>query len=760
MPLRHNACCRLLVAALLLLLAQGLLAQGGTPAAGPGGKRLALVIGNAAYPSAPLKNPVNDARAMARTLKELGFEVVLRENIGQRDMAAVVRQFGASISPGSTTLFYFAGHGMQVKGRNYLVPVDADIQLEDEVPYATIDVSLVLDKMEVGKSAINLVILDACRNNPFARRFRSSATGLAQMDAPVGTLIAFATAPGSVAQDGSGANGIYTQHLLESIATPGLPVEQMFKRVRIGVAKATHDSQIPWESSSMKGDFVFREAPPAASQDKLIEDAVKAAAERAATLTAERIAREQAARQPSAAVKAEQDALAAEREKLLRERERLAAENEALRRKAAQAPMPASVSTPPPPAVALAAPTPVAAGQAAASKAATGGLLPEVGDRWTYRFSDGYGKTENYTIRITAVTAEGIRDEMTIGKTRQTERFEPGLELYSRGSPGGASLREFAPYLQSLGPAEPNAEWKNIHMPDGSGSFVAEWAGNESVKVPAGSFEARKLVIKGNQLVRAAQVRPLVMQAWYVPAIKRFVKLSFSAPPMSGYVPPDNDMIELVETSLPLTGTAATPVRREASATTTVASSRPGVPPLPAAPPSVGDSWTYRFSDMYGKSETYTVRITAASPSEVVDEARLGRTHQRSSFGPEMAIIFRKLGNLTVREISPYLLHFGLKEGEGWRKVEVFEGQPPFKARLAGTESVQVPAGTFEAQKLVIEGLEYHSQRQNMSRSYTITAWYAPATRRFVKVSYVGEANGTFFPADKETLELTEYRLQ
>ncbi len=758
MPLRHNACCRLLVAALLLLLAQGLLAQGGTPAAGPGGKRLALVIGNAAYPSAPLKNPVNDARAMARTLKELGFEVVLRENIGQRDMAAVVRQFGASISPGSTTLFYFAGHGMQVKGRNYLVPVDADIQLEDEVPYATIDVSLVLDKMEVGKSAINLVILDACRNNPFARRFRSSATGLAQMDAPVGTLIAFATAPGSVAQDGSGANGIYTQHLLESIATPGLPVEQMFKRVRIGVAKATHDSQIPWESSSMKGDFVFREAPPAASQDKLIEDAVKAAAERAATLTAERIAREQAARQPSAAVKAEQDALAAEREKLLRERERLAAENEALRRKAAQAPMPASVSTPPPPAVALAAPTPVAAGQAAASKAATGGLLPEVGDRWTYRFSDGYGKTENYTIRITAVTAEGIQDELVMGKTRKAERFEHGLELYSRSGQAGIALREFAPYLQALGPAEPNADWQNIQIPGGSGPFVARWAGKEAVKVPAGSFEARKMIIEGRQIFRASETRPLTMEVWYAPAAKRLVKLTFSSP--TTVVNGDRDVIELVETSLPLTGAAATPVRREASATATVASSRPGVPPLPAAPPSVGDSWTYRFSDMYGKSETYTVRITAASPSEVVDEARLGRTHQRSSFGPEMAIIFRKLGNLTVREISPYLLHFGLKEGEGWRKVEVFEGQPPFKARLAGTESVQVPAGTFEAQKLVIEGLEYHSQRQNMSRSYTITAWYAPATRRFVKVSYVGQANGHLFPADKETLELTEYRLQ
>lgn len=749
MPLRCNACCRLLVATLLLLLAQGLLAQGGTPAAGPGGKRLALVIGNAAYPSAPLKNPVNDARAMARTLKELGFEVVLRENIGQRDMAAVVRQFGASISPGSTTLFYFAGHGMQVKGRNYLVPVDADIQLEDEVPYATIDVSLVLDKMEVGKSAINLVILDACRNNPFARRFRSSATGLAQMDAPVGTLIAFATAPGSVAQDGSGANGVYTQHLLESIATPGLPVEQMFKRVRIGVAKATHDSQIPWESSSMKGDFVFREAPPAASQDKLIEDAVKAAAERAATLTAERIAREQAARQPSAAVKAEQDALAAEREKLLRERERLAAENEALRRQAAQAPA----------AVALAAPTAAATAKPAVVKAAANDLLPAVGDRWTYRYSDGYNKTETYTVRITAVTAEGIRDEMTIGKTRQTERFEPGLELYSRGSPGGASLREFAPYLQSLGPAEPNAEWKNIQIPGGGSPFAARWVGKESIKVPAGTFVADKLIVEGAQYVRGTQTRRLTIQVWYLSAVKRFVKANFSAP--SGWaLGADNDLIELVETSLPIADTPAAQPPNE-NRTTNVASLGLDSRAL-AAPLQVGDSWSYRYSDVYGKSETFTVKITEVSPEEVVDEMRLGKARHSAKSESGLTLLHRKLGNLSLREISPYVQHFGIKQSEDWKKVEVFRGQEPFIARLAGTESVQVPAGTFETRKVVIEGKEYSSRMAGLSRAYTITAWYAPAVKRFVKLTFFGapSSSGTFLPIEQETIELTEFRLQ
>lgn len=743
--IRSGSVLRSLALLLGLLASPALLAQ--APAAFTG-KRVALVIGNGKYPSAPLKNPVNDAGAMARALKELGFEVTLRENAGQRDMAAAIRQFGASIAPGSAALFYFAGHGMQVKGRNYLVPTDADIQLEEEVPYSTIDVNLVLDKLEVGKSLVNIVILDACRNNPFSRRFRSSATGLAQMDAPIGTLIAFATAPGSVAQDGTGANGVYTKHLLESIALPGLPVEQMFKRVRIGVAKDTQDTQVPWESSSMKGDFVFKEAPAQASQDKLIEEAVRAAAERAASLTAERMAREQAARPPSGPTRAEQDALAAERERLLRERERLEAENEALRRKAAQAPA----------AVALAAPSPVVSGQPAVAKTESRGPMPEVGDRWTYRFSDGYGKTENYTVRVTAVTAEGIKDEMLAGKTRQTESHEPGLDMYNRGIAGGASLREFAPYLLSLGPAEPNTEWKNIKITGGSGPFAARWAGKETVKVPAGSFEANKLIIDGEEYFRGVQTRKLTIQVWYAPAVKRFVKLGFSSSGMLG-INADRDVIELVETSLPLAGAAAAPARGEAQATTMVASSGAGVSPMPPGPLNVGDSWTYRFSDVYGKSETYTVRVTAASLSAVADEARIGKARQNASFEPILAITHRKLGNLALREPSPYLLHFGLKETEDWKRIEVFEGKEPFAARLAGTESIQVPAGTFEAQKLVMEGREYHPRFTNMTRSYTITAWYATAARRFVKLTYAGGPSSVF-PAEQETIELTEYRLQ
>ncbi|MDQ7834648.1 MAG: caspase family protein [Humidesulfovibrio sp.] len=221
-------------------------------------RRVALVIGNGAYKAGPLKNPVNDARDMAAALRELGFEVILRENAGLAQMEQAVDQFWTSLKKGGTGLFFFAGHGMQVKGVNYLVPVDANLQIEQDVKVRCLDVNLVLGRMENAGNPLNLVILDACRNNPFARAWRNAGQGLAKMDAPMGTLIAYATAPDSVAADGAGKNGVYTQHLLRTMRTPGLKVEDVLKQTRIGVIRDTDKRQIPWESSSLTGDFYFR----------------------------------------------------------------------------------------------------------------------------------------------------------------------------------------------------------------------------------------------------------------------------------------------------------------------------------------------------------------------------------------------------------------------------------------------------------------------------------------------------------------------
>lgn len=220
-------------------------------------RRVALVVGNSSYKTAPLRNSVNDAEAIAQILQRLGFQVTLKLNQDRVGLVQAIRDFGNQLKGSNAGLFYYAGHGMQVKGRNYLIPVDADIQVEDEVPYRSIDANEVLAKMETSRNPLNMMILDACRNNPFARSFRSNAQGLAQMDAPSGTLIAFATSPGSVASDGAGKHGLYTQYLLANLGAPGLAVEQMFKRVRINVMKTTSNKQVPWESSSLVGDFYF-----------------------------------------------------------------------------------------------------------------------------------------------------------------------------------------------------------------------------------------------------------------------------------------------------------------------------------------------------------------------------------------------------------------------------------------------------------------------------------------------------------------------
>ncbi len=282
-------------AAALLILACALLflAAPASALAAQQERRVALVIGNGAYPSAPLKNPVNDARDMAAALRSLGFEVISRENASLRQMEDALDQFWTSLKKGGTGLFFFAGHGLQVKGVNYLVPVDARIQVEQDVKSLCLDAGRVLGRMEDAGNGLNLVILDACRNNPFARSWRSADAGLAKMDAPTGTLIAYATAPDSVAADGVGRNGVYTSHLLRFMRAPGLSIENVLKQTRIAVLNETGRKQIPWESSSLTGDFYFAgggqlasiapvPAPPAAPKQAPVPQPAPAAPQKAA----------------------------------------------------------------------------------------------------------------------------------------------------------------------------------------------------------------------------------------------------------------------------------------------------------------------------------------------------------------------------------------------------------------------------------------------------------------------------------------------
>lgn len=221
-------------------------------------RRLALVIGNGAYPSKPLRNPTNDATAVAEELRKLGFAVTMGLNESQSEMEQMIRAFGDLLkSDCGVGLFYYAGHGVQIAGRNYLIPVNADIQNEADYKYKTVDLNWALDQMYSDQNPLNIVILDACRSDPFPRSHRSDQGGLAQVSAPTGTLIAYATAPDSTANDGDGANSPYTQELIRQMRVPGVLVETMLRHVAEQVSARTGGRQEPWFNANIKGDFYF-----------------------------------------------------------------------------------------------------------------------------------------------------------------------------------------------------------------------------------------------------------------------------------------------------------------------------------------------------------------------------------------------------------------------------------------------------------------------------------------------------------------------
>jgi len=225
-----------------------------------GERRVALIIGNSAYTQGALANPVNDARDIAAALRQANFEVLFGENQNRRQMRELIRQFGEKIRNGGVGLFYFAGHGVQVSNENYLLPIGAEITKETEIEDEGIRVGFVLAQMEEARNKLNIVILDACRDNPFARSFRSaSERGLAvTRSAPTGTFIAYATGAGNVASDGAGRNGLFTQELLTNLKTPGLTLESVFRRTRTTVRSKSNGQQVPYDYSSVEGeDFYF-----------------------------------------------------------------------------------------------------------------------------------------------------------------------------------------------------------------------------------------------------------------------------------------------------------------------------------------------------------------------------------------------------------------------------------------------------------------------------------------------------------------------
>ncbi len=221
--------------------------------------RIALVIGNGGYSFSPLANPPEDARIMTDALSQTGFEVIQLKNASQKKMKQAVREFSDRLKASQQTvaLFYYAGHGVQFEGRNYLIPTDADIRSQQDVEFESIDAQWVLDTIKESHSGLSVIVLDACRNNPFAASTRSATRGLVRMDAPRGSILAYSTSPGKEALDGEGSNSPYSHALANAITQPGLKIEDVFKQVRRDVLASTANTQVPWESSSLTDDFYF-----------------------------------------------------------------------------------------------------------------------------------------------------------------------------------------------------------------------------------------------------------------------------------------------------------------------------------------------------------------------------------------------------------------------------------------------------------------------------------------------------------------------
>ena len=220
--------------------------------------RVALVIGNSKYPDSPLTNPLNDANAMGKELKVLGFDTQILLDSNLKDLGSAIQTYSGRIAKSKAIgLFYYAGHGVQLAWRNYLIPVDANIDRVDDIPRQTFELNKMLLALNKAQNPMNIIILDACRDNPFGKKLPTEQKGLSQFDAPNNSLLCYATAPGNVASDGAGVNGLFTENLLREMRDPEAKIEDVFKRTRLKVRLASKGQQIPWESTSLEEDFYF-----------------------------------------------------------------------------------------------------------------------------------------------------------------------------------------------------------------------------------------------------------------------------------------------------------------------------------------------------------------------------------------------------------------------------------------------------------------------------------------------------------------------
>jgi uncharacterized caspase-like protein len=459
---------------------------------------------------------------IADALQLAGFTVTKHENLGRSGMVNAFRDFGDRLNERTVAVVYYAGHALQVRDNNYLVPVDVEPRSEDEIPVVGLDVGFILGRMSHARSRVNIVILDACRNNPFAGKTRP-ARGLAQMDAPVGTLLAFATAPGKVAEDGPGPNSLYTLNLAKYLATPGMPVESLFKKVREAVVEGTERRQVPWESSSLMSEFAFvpgLAAPVASNAEQ------EAAGELAFWNSIQASTR---AEEYRAYLRQYPQGRFAELA-----RTRLAASGRESTSAATTAATVASI-TPPPSQLPL--------------KAGRPDLLPRPGDTWRYRVQDQFRIGDLFlTATVADVTSEGVAETWsTTSDAKVRTTIVPVEAGFSALPAWSLTPPEFAPYLLATGLArvgqsiaEQRREIDRAAVP-----LKGRFEGEEEITVAAGRFRAIKMVLRGRTQARGMGAINVEHAIWYCPEVRRFVKHTVTA--RVGGVLREATSVELIE---------------------------------------------------------------------------------------------------------------------------------------------------------------------------------------------------------------------
>lgn len=493
------------------------------PAAEKGG-RVAIVIGNSRYPSGALTNPRNDATAMAASLKKLGFDVELKLDATKADIDGLMRRFSGKAEKATVAALFYAGHGIQVNGSNYLVPIDANPRSERDLKRDMVKMDDVIDDM--GDARVKLVFFDACRDNPLSRSFsRGGSRGMAAPVEATGTLISFATKHGNTAADGDGKHSPYTNALLAALENPsGVEIEQLLRRVQQGVKADTKGQQEPWRYGSLDGDFYFKPADPtdnARQQQEAVERAVleamrrtneQAALERAEMQKSLKAQQEASDRAVAEAIKRSNEQAAKERAELQASMEKLLkealakqnAELEAERKArlaamgtpastAAAAPLPKPVAEKP---IQLAsiAPTTSAGAGSKPSEQMLASLSSAPGDEWEYASKDEmFGKTQKLVLRVKAATSEGVLEEIVWnGRPGISWVFGPRAAVL--GTPNESEFM-FAPHW--------NGDEVSNLVVEGGGGFCTspgaycklslKVAGTEKLTIAAGTFEAVRL---------------------------------------------------------------------------------------------------------------------------------------------------------------------------------------------------------------------------------------------------------------------------